>query len=427
MRRLAPTLARVVLAGCALPLLGGCAADPGTGGPSGSSAAEAEAQLRSLPYGDAVPVSEGDVREGVVIHERDRAWSGVNLFNPRHLARAFLLDMEGEVLRRWSMDDPGRRGFHHIEPLPDGGLVVLFRDLRIAKLDAASQVVWQRDLRVHHDVALAGDTAADGFWVATRRPRRVTRRGVELPVLEDFLTRLDGRGRVVEEIGLFDHFSDRISAGRWRDLMRWTDAQRDKGHEPLSMELRNDTPPDVFHFNAIERLTRDVPGLGEAGELVLSLRDLDLIAVFDPATRTIGWTWGPGTIERQHHPTVTAAGTLLLFDNGRRERKWSRVVEVDPQSRDIVWSYQETPRERFFSATRGAAQRLPNGNTLITESDAGRTIEVARDGTVVWELLAPLRPATADEPVRRSVIYRLHRLPSGWPSAPREPAPDGSR
>jgi hypothetical protein len=39
---------------------------------------------------------------------------------------------------------------------------------------------------------------------------------------------------------------------------------------------------------------------------------------------------------------------------------------------------------------RGAQQRLPNGNTLITESEAGRLLEVTADGEVVWEYINPV-------------------------------------
>ncbi|MET7972912.1 hypothetical protein ABZW44_07445 [Streptomyces mirabilis] len=36
-----------------------------------------------------------------------------------------------------------------------------------------------------------------------------------------------------------------------------------------------------------------------------------------------------------------------------------------------------------------SAQRLPNGNTFITEGSFGRLFEVAPDGDVVWEYVVP--------------------------------------
>jgi hypothetical protein len=54
-----------------------------------------------------------------------------------------------------------------------------------------------------------------------------------------------------------------------------------------------------------------------------------------------------------------------------------------------VWEWHADPPESFFTRSRGSAQRLPNGNTLLAESRAGRAIEVGPDGDVVWEWLCP--------------------------------------
>ncbi len=46
---------------------------------------------------------------------------------------------------------------------------------------------------------------------------------------------------------------------------------------------------------------------------------------------------------------------------------------------------------------RSAQERLPNGNTLITESDGGRLLEVTPAGEIVWEYLNPVRGGEAEE------------------------------
>ena len=50
----------------------------------------------------------------------------------------------------------------------------------------------------------------------------------------------------------------------------------------------------------------------------------------------------------------------------------------------------------FFSAVQGAAQALPNGNVLVTESTKGRVFEVTRDGEIVWEFWNPDRTAAGN-------------------------------
>ena len=58
---------------------------------------------------------------------------------------------------------------------------------------------------------------------------------------------------------------------------------------------------------------------------------------------------------------------------------------------------------------RGAAQKLPGGNVLITESDEGHAFEVTRDGKIVWEFWNP-DVMGRDNPTR-AVIYRMTRYP----------------
>ena len=107
---------------------------------------------------------------------------------------------------------------------------------------------------------------------------------------------------------------------------------------------------------------------------------------------------------------------ILVFDNGR-SRGWSRVVEVDPETKKIVWQYRA---KDFFSRLRGGAQRLPNGNTLVTESVKGRVFEVTPDGEIVWDFSNP--EVTKDG--KRRQIYRMFRLPEKSVAAFLESGPD---
>ena len=68
---------------------------------------------------------------------------------------------------------------------------------------------------------------------------------------------------------------------------------------------------------------------------------------------------------------------------------YSRVIEVNPATNEIVWKYQDSPAWNFFSPRMGNAQRLPNGNTLITESSFGRFFEVTKEQEIVWEYVNP--------------------------------------
>ena len=98
-------------------------------------------------------------------------------------------------------------------------------------------------------------------------------------------------------------------------------------------------------------------------------------------------------------------GNILIFDNGV-ERKYSRVIEIDPVTETIEWEYVADPPKSFYTFEKGSAQRLPNGNTLICDGDNGRAFEVTRRGEIVWEWLNPEFLQG-----RRLQVYRMMRLP----------------
>ena len=85
---------------------------------------------------------------------------------------------------------------------------------------------------------------------------------------------------------------------------------------------------------------------------------------------------------------------MLVFDN---RLDFSRVVELDPLTREFLWEYRGDAQNGFFTQTCGSSQRLPNGNTLITESEKGRAFEVTPKNEIVWEFLSPHRAGENQE------------------------------
>jgi hypothetical protein len=152
----------------------------------------------------------------------------------------------------------------------------------------------------------------------------------------------------------------------------------------------------------------------------VSIRSLNVVALVDLDAEEI--VWGLKGPWRMQHEAQLDDGILLLFDNlGLREQ--SRVIEFDIATGAIPWSYTEPT---FFTKGAGAQQRLPNGNILISESEAGRIIEVTRDGDIVWEYINP----RVVENGRRTTlgIMRAVRIPSSFPmdwagDTDRRPAP----
>lgn len=163
---------------------------------------------------------------------------------------------------------------------------------------------------------------------------------------------------------------------------------------------------DILHVNSIEIIGRRIDGLCDEGNILLSSRELDLIGIMDIEKEQIVWAWGPDHLSKQHHPSLLKSDNILLFDNGVNQRR-SRVLEINPYNKRMVWEYKSNPLNHFFSRTRGSAQRLPNGNTLITESDKGHVFEITENGKIVWEFY---NPEIREEEEERAAIYRMMRI-----------------
>jgi hypothetical protein len=87
------------------------------------------------------------------------------------------------------------------------------------------------------------------------------------------------------------------------------------------------------------------------------------------------------------------------------------VLEIDPHTSEIVWTYQERQQVDFFAPHLSNAQRLPNGNTLICEGTFGRLFEVTEAGDTVWEYLNPYYNSPPDKPESppRNAVFRAYR------------------
>jgi len=352
-------------------------------------------RLKSLPYLAWTAADAGPGGGGAAPQATERAWPGVNLYASESASGAWAVDLAGR--RVFELEDrrPEPTIWKLVEPLPGGGFGVLAAGGTILAVDGRSRRLWSVTSTFHHDF----DVTSDGRLVAPAfHTRRVAALAPVRPVRDDVLEVYDRDRRLV----------DRVSAAELvQQEPELLARARAVDHRLLDWRL------DVFHTNTVEVLDREVAWPGgprwPAGAVLVCWRNLDTVAVVDLEGRRILWHWGAGELERPHHPTLLADGRLLVFDNGTR-RGWSRVVEVDPGRREIVWEYRADPPEAFFTSSRGAAQRLPNGNTLIVESDAGRAFEVTRQGETVWEYLDPRVRRDWLGRTERATIYRMLRL-----------------
>jgi hypothetical protein len=377
-----------------------------------SDAVESE-RLRELIALGYARGSRSAAGRGVTRHDRKRAFAGYNLYTSGHAPEAVLMDMSGRELHRWRYSFPAAfpsesaaaqvnsaRWWRRAVLLEDGDLYAIFDGHGLLRLAPDSSLRWARLDFAHHDLALQPD---GGIAVLTRQGAFLEVEGERFPVIEDFVSVLDG-------------------AGRERDRISVVEAFERSRHRGLLDRIAS-KPGDLLHTNAIERLDgqrADVLPAFREGNWLLSMRKIDAIAVLDPEARRVVWAH-TGRFAHPHDPSLLENGNLLLFDNdGAGER--SRVIELDPRSGEWVWVYEGSESEPFYSRLLGAVQRLPNGNTLITESDNGRAFEVTSSGEIVWEFYNPhtvVAESAQDEGSGEYIatLSQVLRLPPDFPLA----------
>lgn len=319
-------------------------------------------------------------RTGVVRSLADSVYPGYTLYTCAEGTDAYLIDMEGRTVFRWSA--PGAKYWARAHAFPSGDLLVVTSDpYRLMKLNSRSEVLWIYGKPAHHDF----DVLSNGvICVLVREATKRDDIHSGSLILDDAIALVDPDGRELARISILDAFANSPTYARWLDETGLPDG------------------PDVLHTNSVQVLNQS----GRARAL-LSIRAINTVALLDLMSRQIVWARrGPW---RMQHEAMLVGGHLLVFDNLGLEGQ-SRVLEFDGLDGDVVWSYTE---EGFLTEGVGAQQRLPNGNTLITESEKGRIIEVTSGGTVVWEYINP--ETTADDARTTLGIMRAERIPADFP------------
>lgn len=329
-----------------------------------------------------------------------------------------LIDVDGDVVHEWKVDPlevfPEEFGgpltefseFNQTNGsylFPNGDVLVVFSGVGTARLDACSRGQWRVRAEHHHSVVRAADGT---FWVSGREQERVQDPITGLDsVRHDQLVHLSADGEVLEEIDVFDII--RQNVGLLRRHLRFQ--------------------PEDTHLNDVEPLpptmAEEYPTF-EGGDLLVSLRNLNVIFVVDPATLKVRW-WKGEPFIHQHDPDFVGEGWIGVFDNhdDGTERGTrlggSRVLGFRP-GRDSTAVWLGPPDEaEVYTDIRGNWQLLSNRNLLVTESNTGRIVEVSPDGEPVWEWVQPPYDEERVPRIYWAERYGLSADRAGsWPCSP---------
>ncbi len=331
-------------------------------------------------------------------HLPDRLAEGVTLvvgYRPDGFG-AWMIDAAGNELHRWNATYSQVFGkaapqlkyqarditiaWHGTHLYPNGDILFNFQDNSfpfgsgLVKLDKDSKVLWTLDRNTHHVVTVEPDGT---IWVAAHhyRPDGTPGvRGLKPWYYEDEVLKVSPEGKVLDEISILAAF-----------------AQRPGTFGMTYGPVTEVTQTDPTHLNDVEPLpaawAAQFP-LFKAGDLLVSLRNLNMIAVIDPHTKLVKWQLS-GLFVQQHDADFLPNGHMMVYDNqgGDPACGGTRILEIDPTLQTVVWSYDGCGEKPFYSQTRGVEEVLANGNVLTIEPHGGRILEVTGDAKsrLVWE------------------------------------------
>ena len=272
-----------------------------------------------------------------------------------------LVGVERDAETAWVYDGTNRASWYYdVDPLPDDDLLVTSisrRETVVLRMDRRTrEVLWRERIAIQdtHDV----DLLPNGNLVVANMRQYDEETGVSN-----------------DRIFVYDRETDEIT---WE----W----RFRDHYP------NDTDggfrEDWSHVN-------DVDPVDDGSAFLVSPRNFDQVIKVDRETGDIVWRLGEddahGVLDEQHNPDLLSRAdgepTVLVADSEN-----DRVVEY--ARRDGEWVRTWTLRGNL-SWPRDA-DRLPNGNTLVTDTLNHRVIEVTPTGEVVWEYYATWGPYDAE-------------------------------
>ncbi|MGJ3241320.1 MAG: aryl-sulfate sulfotransferase [Anaerolineae bacterium] len=391
-----------------------------------------------------------------VLQSSDAVSEGYVLFSPVFDENVYLIDNDGHLINRWQTGSPllsvylldnGDLLGTQVRPnseinFPAGGTG------RVVRYDWDNNLIWTYDLdlpyvQLHHDVALLPNgNILLSMWEILP-PEQFSTYGF------DPTTVPHGRpGLYFDNLIEVEPLSGEI-VWRWRlldhSVQDYDPTRPNYGVPAMNPHLidinyshRDPESANRTHINAIDYDS-------ERGHILVSSHFHSEIWVIDHATQELIYRWGnPAVYGRglpdsrqlftQHDPTWLPDGNILIFSNGTEaDAQYSTVLEIAPPYNpetgrydlldgaayapfEPIWTYD--PEKPFFARNMSGAQRLPNGNTFITQAPDGRLFEVDSNGEIVWSYQNPFWVG-GEETVTPTAIFRANRY------LPDHPAFDG--
>jgi len=430
--------------------------------------------LVSVFSGIILPLCNGGSQDQDILHNYNQmndsitqyfinnTCDGYTLISPREEYHPILIDMQGQIIHEWSI-----YGFP-AKMLPTGILIgsnvtnekfnifnrkgTLYK--YVLKEEWNNSITWEFNNWTdewafqHHDFHLVGnpvyyspvhETNIDGKILILARLEKMYNKSISwCPFQDDVIYEVDSNSNLT---GFEWHSNDHYDEMGFDIISKIGLYLCPAGQGWLHLNTCAEVGNNKWYQQGYEQFSPE--------NIITCSRHANLIFIINKTTGKIDWKIGPnyykdpdkklGQIIGPHCAHIIpeglpGEGNMLIFDNGgfagyglfgglfnfpkRYYRNYSRIIEFNPITLDIVWEYTEIKdqnfslgnKENFFSWIISSVQRLPNGNTLIVEGTTGRIFEVNNEKEILWKY----EYKNAGIAPWNKWVYRAYRIPPEW-------------
>ena len=353
-----------------------------------------------------------DWPSGVTVYHPDRCYNGYTLVHGRgpwdpvrgisaeQVDRWHLIDMKGQVVHEFYGNPATQRGSQLFERVANGHYIS--NGASITEQDWDGNIVWalssdfRKDARptgFHHDI----QKTSEHTYLAMVADRVDAPQVSRVTLKDDHIMEITSEGEIVWEWWGHHHLEEFGFSDRAKQIIFETGGGQQPGQEGdwLHLNTLHTLPDNPLYDQGDTRF--------EPGNILSCSRNGNQIFIIEKSTGNIVWKWGyldqmetmwlNGT-ERQnqylvgpHDPKMLHNGNILIYDNGGGtgyppiNRFYTRLVEINPVSGEVVWEYAAGPQaSKFLSIVTGGVQRLPeweyaesgHGQGTDFRSDLGR-------------------------------------------------------
>lgn len=288
-------------------------------------------EIKELEKGEVDPSFE------VELYLPEKAWNGYTLLPDNHdidHPRVVEVNMLGEIVWEYVLPtefigytNPG----FDVELLPNNNIQIELPRKGIFEINKSGSIVWEyRTEKISHD--------------ADRLPN----------------------GNILFAFGSGDTITDAQAKEITPDgKVVWSWYAKNEYNKAPYNEISDQ---GWTHTNAVLRM--------ENGNTLISPRNFDMLVEVNSDGEVVKEI-GKGIMKYQHDPVFLDNGNILFANHDEP----NEIIEINPDTNDIIWKY--TIMNQQMQPVRDA-DRLPNGNTLLTGTNS--IIEITSEGEVVWVL-----------------------------------------